>query len=444
MSLRTEKSSTKLIRKHNIDDNLLTVEDASVFGVLFPYDIVGVNSTGKITQFSVISTNGNDLIVRNINGYNDIDLDEGCQIYELHENQTLFNIQQTIKNSVITKAFTILTTDHQIDDALLTVENASVFGVSLPYSVVGTNSNGDTVQFSVTSIDGNNLTIETINNSQDIDLENGSIISEIVKIIDPTFEGTITLDNNSHLIVFGDSHFTQRNSGDDSPNAASTAYVKAEHFGKALNPQFIFITNYNINVQEYAIIDLSFGAGSKNLHLPTNVPHGSLIGARIKIPADGQILTIISNAADHINDGNTSQLVLSNKDDAVLLVYDLYENMWQVLTSNLFTPIVSPTIVAGSGAGTSPIVSMNGSDNSGKINVLTGTTPGANAVIATITYNNPRGIAPKSIVLTAANLATASVQIYISNITTTTFVIASSLVALTSATQYSWYFSVSE
>lgn len=46
----------------------------------------------------------------------------------------------------------------------------------------------------------------------------------------------------------------------------------------------------------------------------------------------------------------------------------------------------APTIAAGAGAGTSPTVTITGSDTAGQISIASGTLPTVNAVIATITY----------------------------------------------------------
>jgi hypothetical protein len=48
----------------------------------------------------------------------------------------------------------------------------------------------------------------------------------------------------------------------------------------------------------------------------------------------------------------------------------------------------SPTIAAGAGAGTGPTVSIVGTDQSGFINITTGTSPTAASIIATITFSS--------------------------------------------------------
>jgi hypothetical protein len=103
-----------------------------------------------------------------------------------------------------------------------------------------------------------------------------------------------------------------------------------------------------------------------------------------------------------------------------------------------------PTIAAGSGAGSSPTVSVNGTDQDGLIVITTGTLPsGSTATIVTVTFS---ASFPNNtfITLTPANLTTAALtaaQVYPTG-TTTNFSIISNVTALTAATQYSWFYHV--
>lgn len=99
----------------------------------------------------------------------------------------------------------------------------------------------------------------------------------------------------------------------------------------------------------------------------------------------------------------------------------------------------SPTITAGTGAGTSPTVSLSGPVAGGSITVTTGTSPtGSNATVATITYpvGFPTG---SSVTLTPANAAaaalTGSTEVFATG-TTTGFTITSGSSALTASTTY--------
>jgi hypothetical protein len=108
----------------------------------------------------------------------------------------------------------------------------------------------------------------------------------------------------------------------------------------------------------------------------------------------------------------------------------------------------NPTIGAGTGAGTSPTVSITGKDLGGYISVTTGTVPSLSATVATISFGNSRTAKPRSIVLTPANAAAAALSgvnmVYVSesNISTTSFLILSGTTALTGSTQYKWFYQV--
>lgn len=108
----------------------------------------------------------------------------------------------------------------------------------------------------------------------------------------------------------------------------------------------------------------------------------------------------------------------------------------------------APTIAAGTGAGTSPTVSIAGTDLGGYISVTTGTLPTLSATVATVTFNVAYGVTPRAIVLTPANSNAALLNgvnmVYINQagITTTTFAITAGTTALTAATAYQWFFQV--
>ena len=105
------------------------------------------------------------------------------------------------------------------------------------------------------------------------------------------------------------------------------------------------------------------------------------------------------------------------------------------------------TIAAGTGAGTSPTVSVTGTDIAGVISVTTGSgSPATDATVATITFGTAYGASPIAVILTPANALTAAIAAaatpFASTITTTEFLITSNGVALDTATAYQWYYSV--
>lgn len=106
----------------------------------------------------------------------------------------------------------------------------------------------------------------------------------------------------------------------------------------------------------------------------------------------------------------------------------------------------TPTIVAGTGAGTSPTISITGTDQEGFVNLTTGTLPSTSSTIATITYNSgftfPNG---SVVVLFPANAATALLSgtsmIYASGFTTG-WSFTSGTVNLIAATPYQWFYQI--
>jgi hypothetical protein len=114
-------------------------------------------------------------------------------------------------------------------------------------------------------------------------------------------------------------------------------------------------------------------------------------------------------------------------------------------TNHIIGRTSAPSIAAGSGAGTSPTVSLsNATDMSGLINVTTGTIPTASAAVVTVTFNTAYGQAP-NVIIYPANAATAllsGVSMVYATSTTTTFVITAGTSGLTAATDYKWFYHV--
>lgn len=74
-----------------------------------------------------------------------------------------------------------------------------------------------------------------------------------------------------------------------------------------------------------------------------------------------------------------------------------------IYTRGIRTSGSAPTVAGGTGAGTSPTITMTGNDICGYITVVTGTTPTGAGIIATITFNTTLSNAPKSILITPGN-----------------------------------------
>lgn len=122
-----------------------------------------------------------------------------------------------------------------------------------------------------------------------------------------------------------------------------------------------------------------------------------------------------------------------------------------VKLNHLIGSTSAPGIAAGTGAGTTPTVSIVGNDLDGVISIVTGTgSPAATAIIATITFTATYGVAPK-IVIYPANRAARDLAIgawpivpaagQTNGVTTTTFVLESGT-ALATTTTYLWHYHI--
>lgn len=100
----------------------------------------------------------------------------------------------------------------------------------------------------------------------------------------------------------------------------------------------------------------------------------------------------------------------------------------------------APTIAAGTGAGTSPTISILGTDLGFKITLTTGTSPTASGTVATVTFNSAYASAPYFAFSPAnANAAALSgTSSVFGGSSTTTFTLTAGSAALTAATQYIW------
>lgn len=115
--------------------------------------------------------------------------------------------------------------------------------------------------------------------------------------------------------------------------------------------------------------------------------------------------------------------------------------------SHLLAGGTAPTIAAGTGAGTSPTVTIvSGSqDMAGRVSVVTGSSPTAAGVVCTITLNRayPTGTWP---VISPANAAaaelTGTAKVYASGASTTTWTITVASGSLAGSTTYLWNYHV--
>lgn len=107
-----------------------------------------------------------------------------------------------------------------------------------------------------------------------------------------------------------------------------------------------------------------------------------------------------------------------------------------------------PTIAGGTGAGTSPTISIAGDDVNGIVTLIPGVAPSASATVATITFGTAYGTTPKTVTLTPANAATALLSgvtmVYVdsASLSSSAWLIKSGTTGLVAATTYVWYYQV--
>jgi hypothetical protein len=207
---------------------------------------------------------------------------------------------------------------------------------------------------------------------------------------------------------------------------------------------------------------------ANQLDLGDNAPYlyvagggsGIIAGYGIVLNTDNQLVFGVGNigGTDHITLPEYAPTV-SGGDTCLHIPYQINSNLDGIVygtgqpcagSTNAFTmtnqhTVASgaPTLAAGTGAGTSPTVSISGNDEDGYVVITPGTSPAASATVATITMANacPAGITP---VLQPANAATSALsgagKVYAFGDTTTAWEIDSGSTALTAGTQYLWGF----
>lgn len=103
------------------------------------------------------------------------------------------------------------------------------------------------------------------------------------------------------------------------------------------------------------------------------------------------------------------------------------------------------TVAAGTGAGTSPTVTLgaNSHDLAGTVTVVAGTAPAANGIVCTVTFGTAFATAP-FVVISAlgVNAATYNTHMTVGTVTTTGFTILDAITALAGGSTYVWTYHV--
>ena len=132
-----------------------------------------------------------------------------------------------------------------------------------------------------------------------------------------------------------------------------------------------------------------------------------------------------SGAATFSNrvDSGTAFQIQNAANSATILAVDTTNRIVTVtnlaVTQHIITSGSTPGIAAGAAACTTPTVSVSGNDTSGTITVTTGTGCAASGPLATLTFANVFGAAPR-VILTPGSSAALSLGAYVDNATVST------------------------
>lgn len=105
----------------------------------------------------------------------------------------------------------------------------------------------------------------------------------------------------------------------------------------------------------------------------------------------------------------------------------------------------TPTVAAGSAAGTSPTISLaaGANNDTGYILLTTGTSPSVSAAVATVSFGNPFPASPRcytwpATAATQALVGAAAAQVFPANTTTSSFQLTQGSTGLSASTAYEW------
>lgn len=173
---------------------------------------------------------------------------------------------------------------------------------------------------------------------------------------------------------------------------------------------------------------------------------------RIQPSGRDDSITVRKNSAGSIFSRRILNLIEGSNSTLTIGDDDTNDEIDITVASSGGTSIIgggTPSIAAGTGAGTGPTLAITGTDRAGVISVEAGTTPaGSLADIFVVTFSTAFATAPPVVILTPANINSAAIAIsnapYIANsITTTTFRLKSNTATgLVAGTSYLWYYFV--
>jgi hypothetical protein len=118
---------------------------------------------------------------------------------------------------------------------------------------------------------------------------------------------------------------------------------------------------------------------------------------------------------------------------------------WRSAGGHQGLAVGTPTIAAGTGAGTSPTIAIAGSDQAGVITLTAGSSPSASATVATVTFGQGFAATPQALVIVPGNAATAAIAGWYGDkatLSTSVFKLNTGSTALTGAGSYVWFYFV--
>ncbi len=189
-------------------------------------------------------------------------------------------------------------------------------------------------------------------------------------------------------------------------------------------------------------------AGGTNLNGGSlNLSSGTSTGTGSSIISFLTSLSGTSGSTDNVPTTKMTILGSGNVGIATTTPAEKLDVAGNIKLQHLIGKTSAPTFASGTGAGTSPTISVTGTDLALKLNVTTGTAPtGSNAVIATVTFSTAYASAP--ICLFSPGNAAAALLSGVTNpfitSTATTVVLNSGSSALSASSAYIWNISCTQ
>lgn len=157
----------------------------------------------------------------------------------------------------------------------------------------------------------------------------------------------------------------------------------------------------------------------------------------------GDINGVVNGTTFAIDDTNGTVVFAYGAGVPILTTYfsvNLIDTATDVLAYHYTGKTGAPTISAGAGAGTGPIVGVTGNDFKHSVSIRTGTTPAAGAVIATITFNKAWIGTNNNPVFSAQDLnaGLSITEVYMVRTSTTTYDIIDAGSGLKPSETYTW------